>query len=210
MRWLHLLVWVYMNSERLWVTVDFLLFEVHNQNWNREKKLCDHSCSFLFCRWQKHNHRHCSIFHLQSSAVTFHLQRSVFSLQHLFFSCIASLNLANLSKSRHIISVFCLWAVTPTRLGFAVTTSSSLDSFNFTLVCRFLFSDRLSSSVYHHLVIPVVPDKEGTHWHTNTHWTNLTHLKVRKTQIQLHKPWQQESHLCGGKMTDATVDSFNQ
>lgn len=47
-----------------------------------------------------------------------------------------SLNLANLSKSIHIISVFCLWVVTPMRLGFALTTSSSLHSFNFTLVCR--------------------------------------------------------------------------
>lgn len=30
---------VYMKSEWLWVTVDFLLFEVHNKKWEREKSL---------------------------------------------------------------------------------------------------------------------------------------------------------------------------
>lgn len=85
-------------------------------------------------------------YHLQSSAVIFNLQRSVFCLRRFVqLYCTLSLNLANLSKSIHIISVFFLWVVTPTRLGFAVTTSASLHSFNFTLVCT-LVSDQLSSS----------------------------------------------------------------
>lgn len=149
MRWLHLLVcvkvWAYMNSEKLWVTVDFLLFEVHNQNWNREKKLRDHSCSFLFSRWQKHNHHHRSVFHLRSSAVIFNLQRSVFSLQRFVqLYCIIK---PSKSAKEHTYNVcFLSTSGHSNETWVAVTTSSSLHSFNLTLVCRFLFSDRLSSS----------------------------------------------------------------
>lgn len=157
------------NSERLWGTVDFLLFEVDNQNWNSEKK----QRPLMFCQPILHEHSHSSVilWYLEISSALFFLTKSSSHANSLILIMVSLVvNQSPLLVASAVLSVV-RWLFL---------------HYLFLFVYLYLFDLRPADLLRSLQVIPVALDKEGTHWHTNTHsWINLTQL-CAETQILLY------------------------